>query len=112
MKTNEFVPQTDVIGYTADGRAYLVHAAGVPMTIDRAISLGLVSIEKPAVSKPGKPYLPVKIEHKSPVVNATSAAIKLADEQGIDLANPGTRISRSGKDGTILKSDVEDLLPI
>ena len=39
-------------------------------------------------------------------LNATDAAIKLAEEQGIDLAE----VSGSGADGRILKSDIEKLI--
>ncbi len=48
----------------------------------------------------------VKKTKREPKFKASKAAIKLAKENGIDL----TKVKGSGKDGSIIKSDVEKII--
>ena len=117
--TNIFIPESDIYGRRADGRRYLIAPAGVPILDVRARALGLIVDEKPKPIKPDPANLPGPSEIKKPepleevedgsdvfLDMATDSAIELAKECGIDLAD----VDGSGKDGRILKRDIEALI--
>ena len=117
--TNLFIPENDIYGRRSDGRRYLIAPAGVPILDNRARALGLIVDEPSNPVKPNPANLPGPSEIKKPdplekaedgsdvfFDMATDSAIELADEYGIDLAD----VDGSGKDGRILKRDVETLI--
>ena len=53
-----------------------------------------------------KPEVEAKAEPESVEIDVTPAAAELAEEEGIDL----TALEGTGKDGRILKSDVQDAI--
>lgn len=63
------------------------------------VKSGLIEVCEPKNIAPPEPPVPVEI-------NATDAAIELAQENGIDLS----LVTGSGSGGRILKSDVVDIM--
>ncbi|KKL07762.1 hypothetical protein LCGC14_2582780 [marine sediment metagenome] len=61
---------------------------------------------EPAEIPPPAPTVKIVKEPEPPVIQATEAAVKLAEENGLDLAT----IEGSGAEGAIIKSDVEAAL--
>lgn len=122
MTTNLFVPENDIYGRRSDGRRYLIAPAGVPILDIRARALGLIVEETQETVKPDPANLPGPSEIKIPEAEplpvtvedgsdvfedmATESAIELANEYGVDLMD----VDGSGKDGRILKRDVEALI--
>lgn len=108
MGTNVFIPKEDVTNRLPDGRRILICPAGRPMTMDRAIALGLVVPARPVVIKPafGPSELKEGVENATDGVNATSSAVQYAILHGVDLSG----VEGTGQDGRILKHDVEAYL--
>lgn len=117
-----YIPKEDIFGRLPDGRRYLIAAKGIPLSPARMRRLGIVERKpttKPVLAGPSEikaePVEPAELE--SAIVeeeigddpfadNATEGAIELAAKHGIDLAD----VSGTGKDGRILKRDVEALI--
>ena len=108
MSTNKFVPKEDVTRRLPDGRNIMLWPAGRPMTIERARSFGLIEADAPKPIAPSEVKGPAEEEDEAEdaedgPVSATDSAIKLAVENGVDLAD----VVGTGADGKIIKADVE-----
>lgn len=108
-----FLCEHDVYRFLPDGRRYLVARAGQYIPMAQATELGLVGAVATAVVEPSrvKEGSLAGLENNDAPrhtveVNATTDAKALAEENGVDLA----MVKGGGKNGRILKSDVEALI--
>lgn len=95
-----FLCQNDVYDVLPDGRRFLVARAGQYISMAQATALGLANAPQAVLVGPSQ------VKSNATEINVTPDAKALAETSGIDL----TTVTGSGKNGRILKSDIEALI--
>lgn len=104
MGVNKYTLQEDLYDRLPDGRRRLIARAGQVISMQRARAMGLV--QDPAPGAPAVRPSETKGEPETGELNATSGALALAQENGVDLA----AVNGTGKGGRIVKADVEAVI--